>query len=416
MSDTHNFLRYVLMGKPAEDEAIGPRVRLQQHLDLARAGQLMALITIFNTIIAGYVAYSMTHELMVAAWAATNFVMAAIMLFDFSKKAGRPTPNSVSGRYVLRSETLSIVTGFVFASLPLYSKSDPFDLLIFASLFSVSMCAGLMCVLPRNPRLVMRYLLGSVLPLMVHAGVHFNDRMIAIAIALSLLFFTIYFGAREAFKLYLKEVKSVEEATQLREILEVALDGSGQAFAVLSTDGKVVFENELYTNVKPTLRNVEALGGVVHAHDRYWQTANYEVASIGSVEIFTDVTRIEDGRQEAEALRQEADDASHAKTRFLRSITSELLVPLRTIRLQASMMDSGSRIPVTKADMNRVADQIRQLTESLEGRVEQIIDYASGDAPQADLAATADLREAETNPVLKLETFLRRSLNGGRSA
>jgi len=415
MSDTHNFLRYVLMGKPAEDEAIGPRVRLQQHLDLARAVQLMALITIFNTIIAGYVAYSMTHELMVAAWAATNFVMAAIMLFDFAKKAGRPTPNSVSGRYVLRSETLSIVTGFVFASLPLYLKSDPFDLLIFASLFTVSMCAGLMCVLPRNPRLVMRYLLGSVLPLMVHAGVHFNDRMIAIAIGLSLLFFTIYFGARTAFKLYLKEVKSVEEATQLREILEVALDGSGQAFAVLSTDGKVVFENELYTQVKPALRNIEALGGVVHAHDRYWQTANYEVASIGSVEIFTDVTRIEDARQEAESLRQEADEASHAKTRFLRSVTSELLVPLRTIRLQASMMDAGSRIPVTKADMNRAADQIRLLTESLEGRVEQIIDYASGDATQADLAGTADLREAETNPVLKLETLLRRSLHSGRS-
>jgi len=415
MTDTHNFLRYVLMAKPAEDEAIGPRVRLQQHLDLARAMQLMALITIFNTIIAGYVAYSMTHELMVGAWAATNFVMAAMMLYDFVKKAGRATPKSVSGRYVLRSETLSIVNGFVFGSLPLYLKSDPFDSLIFASLFTVSMCAGLMCVLPRNPRLVMRYLLGSVVPLMVHAGIHFNDRMIAIAIGLSLLFFTIYFGARTAFKLYLKEVKSVEEATQLREILEVALDGSGQAFAVLSTDGKVVFENELYTQVKPALRNVEALGGVVHAHDRYWQTANYEVASIGSVEIFTDVTRIEDARQEAESLRQEADEASHAKTRFLRSVTSELLVPLRTIRLQASMMDAGSRIPVTKADMNRAADQIRLLTESLEGRVEQIIGYASGDATQADLAGTADLREAETNPVLKLETFLRRSLHGGPS-
>ena len=53
--------------------------------------------------------------------------------------------------------------------------------------------------------------------------------------------FTIYFGARAACTLYLKEVKSVEEATQLREILEVALDGSGQAFSFLPTDGKVVF-------------------------------------------------------------------------------------------------------------------------------------------------------------------------------
>jgi signal transduction histidine kinase len=164
--------------------------------------------------------------------------------------------------------------------------------------------------------------------------------------------FTIYFGARAAFTLYLKEVKSVEEATQLREILEVALDGSGQTFAVLSTDGKVVFDNELYTQVQPDLRNIEALGGGVHSHDRYWQTANYEVASIGAVEIFTDVTRIED-------TRQEADEASNAQTRFLRSVTSELLVPLRTIRLQASVMDAGSRIPVTKADMNRATDQIQ---------------------------------------------------------
>jgi len=415
MSNTHNFLRYVLSGKPNEDAAIGPRVRLQQHLDLSRAVQLMALITIFNTIIASYVAYSVTQETMVAAWAASNFVMAALMLFDFARKSGRPTPKAVSGRYVLRSESMSIFVGFVFGSLPLYLTSDPFDSLIFASLFTVSMCSGLMCVLPRNPRLVMRYLVGSVLPLLVHICIHFNDRMIAIAIGLSLLFFTIYFGARAAFKLYLKEVKSVEEATQLREILEVALDGSGQAFAVLSKDGKVVFENELYTQVKPALRNVESLGGVVHAHDRYWQTANYEVDSIGSVEIFTDVSRIEDARQEAESLRQEADEASHAKTRFLRSVTSELLVPLRTIRLQASMMDAGSRIPVTKADMNRAADQIRLLTESLEGRVEQIIGYASGDATQADLAATAELREADTNPVLKLESFLRRSLRSNQT-
>ncbi|MDP1554057.1 MAG: hypothetical protein Q8L84_01245, partial [Hyphomonas sp.] len=263
MSDTHNFLRYVLTDKPNEDAAIGPRVRLQQHLDLARAMQLMAMITIFNTMIAGYVAYAMTPELMIGIWGATNLFMASLMLFDFARKSGRPTPKSVSGNYVLRSETLSIFTGFVFGSLPLYLKSDPFDSLILSSLFTVSMCAGLMCVLPRNPRVVMRYLLGSVVPLLVHICVNFNDRMIAIAIGLSLLMFTIYFGARAAFKLYLKEVKSVEEATQLREILEVALDGSGQAFAVLSTDGKVVFENELYTEVKPALRNVESLGGVV---------------------------------------------------------------------------------------------------------------------------------------------------------
>jgi signal transduction histidine kinase len=413
MSDTHDFLRYVLTDKPNEDATIGPRVRLQQHLDLARAVPLMAMITLFNSMIAVYVVFSMTGEYLIFLWSATNFFAAVLMLFDYFRKAGRPVPKSVSGRYVFRSEVMGIFTGFLFGSMPLYINSDAFSSLILSSLFSVSMCAGLMCVLPRNPRLVVRYLTGASIPLLVHIGLHFSDRMIAIAIGLALLFLTIYFGARAAFKLYLKEVKSVEEATQLREILEVALDGSGQAFAVLSTNGKVVFENELYTQVKPALRNVEALGGVVHAHDRYWQTATYEVASIGSVEIFTDVSRIEDARQEAESLRQEADEASHAKTRFLRSVTSELLVPLRTIRLQASMMDAGSRIPVTKADMNRAADQIRLLTESLEGRVEQIIGYASGDATQADLASTADLREADTNPVLKLETFLRRNLRGG---
>lgn len=416
MSDTHNFLRYVLTGKPLEDAAIGPRVRLQQHTDISRAMRHMSMITAFNALTAGYVAYSMTSEPLVGVWSVVNFIAAAFMMFDYLRKASRPMPKSVSGRYVVRSEFLAIFMGFMFASLPLFLRSDPFNALILSCLFMVSMCAGLMCVLPRNPRLVVRYLAGSMVPVVIHVSAHLTDQLVAIAIALSLLIYTIALGARSSFKLYQRQMDSVDEATQLREILEVALDGSGQAFAVLSTDGKVVFENELYTQVKPALRNVEALGGVVHAHDRYWQTANYEVASIGSVEIFTDVTRIEDARQEAESLRQEADEASHAKTRFLRSVTSELLVPLRTIRLQASMMDAGSRIPVTKADMNRAADQIRLLTESLEGRVEQVIGYASGDATQADLAATVDLREADTNPVLKLETFLRRSLRSGPSS
>jgi hypothetical protein len=410
MRDTHEFLRYVLTGKPNEDAALGPRVRLQQHIDLSKSVQLMALITIFNTAMAGYVAYSMTGERMISAWVSANLVMAALMLVDYARKSARPMPKTVSGRYVQRSETLSIFTGFVFGSLPLYLSSDPFDSLIFSSLFTVSMCAGLMCVLPRNPRLVLRYMAGSMLPLMVHVVTHFNDEMVAIAIALSLLIFTIYFGARSAFELYLKEVKSLEEATQLREILDVALDGSGQAFAVRTKDGQVIFENGLYKQVKPVLRNLEASSGVVHAIDRYWQIARYDVPSIGSVEIFTDVTRLEDARQESETLRQDADEASHAKTRFLRSVTSELLVPLRTIRLQASMMDASSRIPITKADMNRAADQIRLLTESLETRVEQIIGYASGEATQSDLNANEDMSEADNNPVLKLESFLRRSL------
>ena len=370
----------------------------------------MAMITVFNSVIAGYVVFTMTRDTLIFIWSATNFVAAALMLFDYFRKAGRPVPKAVSGRYVFRSEVMGILTGFLFGSMPLYIRTDPFNALILSSLFSVSMCAGLMCVLPRNPRLVVRYLCGAVIPLVAHVALHFDDKMVAIAVGLALLVLTIYFGARAAFMLYLKEVRSVDEATQLREILDVALDGSGQAFAVRAKDGKVVFENELYSQVKPALRNVEASGGVVHVLDRYWQTASYEVDSIGSVEIFTDVTRIEDARQEAESLRQEADEASHAKTRFLRSITSELLVPLRTIRMQASMMDAGSRIPVTKADMNRAADQIRLLTESLEGRVEQIIGYASGDATQADLASNTELRESDNNPVLKLETFLRRGL------
>ncbi len=415
MSNQHNFLRYVLTGKPLEDAAIGPRVRLQQHIDISRAMQHMSMITAFNAIIAGYVAYSMTSEVMVGAWSAMNLVAAAFMMFDYLRKAGRVAPASVSGRYVMRSETLSIVMGFMFASLPLFLKSDPFNTLILSCLFMVSMCAGLMCVLPRNPRLVIRYLAGSVLPVIIHVGIHFDNQLVAIAVALSLLYYTIAHGARSSFKLYQQQMDSVDEATQLREILEVALDGTGQAFAVRSNDGQTVFENELYKKVKPALRNVESTGGVVHVLDRYWQTASYEVARIGSVEIFTDVTRIEDARQEAESLRQEADEASHAKTRFLRSVTSELLVPLRTIRMQASMMDAGSQIPVTKADMNRAADQIRLLTESLESRVEQIIGYSSGEATEADVAATSGINEPDNNPVLKLETFLRRNLRGGQT-
>lgn len=411
MSDQLNFLRYVLTGKPGRVAAIGPRVRLQQHLDVARTMHIMAFITVFNTVIAGYVAHTISGESLVYFWMVTNFVAAAFMTFDHLRKAGRPSPKTVSGRYVLRSESMSIFMGALFGALPLYQASDPFWALVFGCLFTVSMCAGLMCILPRNPRLVLRYMAGSGAPLYLHMALHFSDQMVALAIGLTLLVCTIYFGARQSFILYLKEVKSVEESSRLREILEVALEGSGQAFAVRAKDGAIIFQNELYERMKAALRNIESTGGIAHALNRYWQTATYDVPSIGSVEIFTDVTNIEDARQEAESLRQEADEASTAKTRFLRSVTSELLVPLRTIRMQASMMDAGSRIPVTKADMNRAADQIRLLTESLEARVEQIIGYASGDATQEHQSAPQGLTAPDHNPVLKLEQFLSRNLH-----
>ncbi len=413
MSAAQNFLRYVLTGKPDEDPAIRPRVRLQQHLDLSRAARLMALMTVSNAAIAGYLAYALTQEMIVIAWVSANVILAVLMASRRFRTSSPPSPEDVHPNEVRRSETLSILAGFVFASLPLYLQKDPFASLIVSALFSVSMCAGLMSALPRNPRLVIRYLTGAIIPLLVHMALHASDRMVAIIIALTLLVLTIYFGCRASFRLYLDEVRLVEEASQLRGILEVALDGSGQGFAVRSKDGRIIFENPLYQQVHPALRNSEAFSGVVHVLERYWQTARYEVGGIGSVDIFTDVTRIEDARQEAEALREEACDASQAKTRFLQSVTSELLVPLRTIRLQASMMDAGSRIPVSREDVSRAAEQIRLLTESMEYRVEEIIAYASREAAQGDHAASADLSENSSSPVLKLVSLLRRSLREG---
>jgi hypothetical protein len=413
MSEPHNFLRYILTGKPDADPAIGPRVRLQQYLDLSRAAQLMVLVTVCNAAIAGYLAYSVTQEMIVIAWVSTNLIVAVLIASSHVRASGRPPPEDISSAYVRRSETLSILAGVVFASLPLYLQKDPFEPLIVSAFFSVSMCAGLMCALPRNPRLVIRYLTGAITPLLVHVALHANDRMVAIAIALTLLALMIYFGCRASFRLYLNDVRLVEDASQLRNILEVALDRSGQAFAVRSKDGRIIFENPLHKQVQPALRNREAVSGVVHVLERYWQTARYEVDSVGSVEIFTDVTRIEDARQEAEALREEAYEASHAKTRFLQSVTPELLVPLRTIRLQASMMDTGSRIPVSREDVSRAAEQIRLLTESLESRVEQIIRYASAETAQSDHAADMDLSESSSSPVLKLVSLLRRSLRDG---
>jgi signal transduction histidine kinase len=410
MAEHPNFLHYVLTDKPNHEVATSPRVRLQQHLDLVQAVKLMAIITILNTAIAGYVAYSMTRETMVAAWISSNFLCAAVMLYDHVRKAGGAIPKSVSGRYVARSERIALLTGFIFSSLPLYLASDPFNVLTFSSLFTVSMSAGLMCTLPRHPRLVIRYLIGSLFPLMIHVGLNFDDRMIAVTVGICMLMITIYFGANASFKLYLMEVKSIEAATQLRDILEVSLDGSGQAFAVRSRKGEIVFENALYTRLKAALGAGDGTNRIVYALDRYWQTATYEVASVGSVEVFTDVTNIEDARQEAETLREEANEASNSRTVFLRSISAELLVPLRTIRMQASLMDAGSRIPVTREDMAEAAGQIRQLTEVLESRVAHIINFASGEATLSAQAAQIDLPPTASagtaHPVHRLDALL----------
>ncbi len=403
-----SFLRYVLARQPANAAALGPRVRLQQHLDLARAMWLMGCITFFNTTIATYIAVDMTGELSILIWTLINYAAGGFMLYDHALKSKRPIPTSVSGRYVARSEMMAIPIGLAFGCLPWFSTSEPLATLIFGCLFTVSMNSGLMCVLPRNPRLILRYLAGSILPIMVYISAHFDDQMIAIAIGMLLLCAVICVGTASAFKLYLKEVRSVDEANQLRDILELAFNGSGQALSVRDRTGAVVFQNDLYDELRRAMRHGEGAGSVIPALDRYWQLSSYTVDRIGRVEMFTDVTRIEDARQEAETLRQEADHASKARSRFIRSVTSELLVPLRTIRLQASMMDSGSQIPLSKADTQRAADQIRLLTEALERRVEQIIAYANNQSAPPEATVSPEPPDAEASPILKLDLLLSR--------
>lgn len=172
------------------------------------------------------------------------------------------------------------------------------------------------------------------------------------------------------------------------------------------TDGMMVVDNEmqlLYANrvakeifaehskysqkVQKRLR--EAL--VKERHENYHNgEQNYEIRSavIGDKEqyrgymiLIIDITERVRQEQEILALKSEAENASRAKSQFLRNISHEFRTPMNTINGMTKILHSAD---LTAAERSYV-EQLRQASDKLQGMLSDVLDYSKIDSGEMNL-------------------------------
>ncbi|HBT38161.1 MAG TPA: hypothetical protein DEB52_19915, partial [Hyphomonas sp.] len=106
-----------------------------------------------------------------------------------------------------------------------------------------------------------------------------------------------------------------------------------------------------------------------------WQKSVECISGVGTVVVYTDVTRMEEARSEIEHARNDAEAANEAKTRFLGSMSAELKVPLDVISACAGVIGSSSNIPCSEEEVSTYADKIAEQAMILSSTLDGIINF-----------------------------------------
>ncbi|WP_035613426.1 sensor histidine kinase [Hyphomonas johnsonii] len=372
------FLKYLLQRKHPSATAVDRVVLLEQHLAFASHTATMAGVMLVNSTATTIMIEQSLDNTSLRFWLFLNWLLAAVLVIDAILKRGRGRPNAVSGRYLRRSEWLAFLFGGVWGSLPFFVGGDAGSAMLYATLLTLPMIAGMSALLPSVPRVALRYATAAVLTLLTFVAISQPASSVVMSIMILVFILAVYFGMKRTFMTFVSNVESRIRATDSHQILIGALNASGQAFAYLDAKGNVLVQNDLH---KAFFSGTEAdlTSGsrrLPKAGDRYWQKSVESVPNGGHVILHTDVTDLEQSKREIEIAKEEAETADAAKTRFLNSMSRELKVPLDVIVGCSGLMGSDSNIPFDETEFRRYADQIRKHASYLGGIIDQIISFS----------------------------------------
>lgn len=371
-----SFFSYVTGSSLPREQAVDALVLLQQHLDFSKQKLNMAVIMTVNALGACYLIDRLVPAHDIEAWAAINLCLALLLVIDSMLKRGRPLPKKVSGKYLYRSEFLSIGFGLAWGSLPFFCGPETDTAMIMGGLMIAPMAAGMASFLTRVPRIVLRYGFSVFLASFVYSA--YEQSVVGAAVCTMMVFFMLglYLGARASYQAYRSDIHATLQAEESRDILIGALEASQQAFAIFGHNGEVIVENDLHKQVfGRSADSLERFDKPVQRGGLHWQKSVQRIQGVGTVVIYTDVSRIEEARSEIENARNEAEAASEAKTRFLGSMSAELKAPLDVISACAGVIGSSSNIPCTEAETREYADKIAEQALILSSTLDGIINF-----------------------------------------
>lgn len=359
-----------------------PDVPAYMHHRLVSLLTVMGVINIVNSAAVVFTLYHVASPALLLGWMAPIWLFAISQIL-WSRSHSHSSPaRPVRGRFLRRAEWATALLGAWWGMCVMLAP--PGDLGLKVSMYAVvfGMSAGVVAVVSPVANVSARFLLGAG----SMATLSFVMAPVSLPVTIIMLGFVLLiassFAGLNGYRNLLLEMEAKRLAAQNHEQLLDAVTAIPEAFAIYDASGNVIIQNAVHQRWFPKgldksdfrpgteMRKLPEVGGVMRSC--------VPTGSGGRVIIHTDVSKMEDLRQEADEARREAEDARLAVERFVGSVTRELRLPLRTLRTIASRFETRSQIPFDETEVRLAGDKMVISADQALSLVDEVLSITQG--------------------------------------
>jgi signal transduction histidine kinase len=349
-----------------------------QQVHLVRSTPILAAVTIAISTSVVVVMLPSSHLNAVLIWWALSFVAPIAWLLNFVRVRNVPAPDRVSGKSMRKSERWAVFSASVFGVAPWVFQPQTMVMELFFIAVQVAMVAGIVALLAAIPRIVLRYALCSLVPMVAY--IYVLEPGFWIPVGLACLVFTtiISIGSNASYSQLFELVRSNRSANESRTDLMEAIESTNDGYRLIDAAGNEVLTNKVFSKWFPAgdHESLDDVVRVIHRNDRVIQRVIHPSERGGSVAIYSDITELTHRERSLEMARREAQDADDAKTRFLATMSHELITPLNAVIGFSSIMATDSKIEISETERRRYSDSILEAGQHLTAIVQDIVDYS----------------------------------------
>ncbi|MEZ5997850.1 MAG: HAMP domain-containing sensor histidine kinase [Hyphomonas sp.] len=349
---------------------------MRQHMEFARSTHHLATIILINALAFTAFATIGLGEKNVIFWLPLNLLVAFMLFRDWLRRSKMASPDKVSGSYLRKNETVALLAGALWGSAPFFLFDETHLPLLVGATISIPMAGGLLSLIPKNPRVVLRYAAGTWFSAAVYTALHPSVANFVMLFMNAVYAYSLILGLRSTFLVHLAEFQERSKSEEAHDLLMSALESSGQAFAILDKNDQTKVANSehnfLVTKLGVTVENTNR---TIRTPGALWMRTFNRLPNGDSVVIHTNITAIENAKQDLEAARAEADQANRAKSIFLDHMGMHLRAPVNTIRAVCEVTGRDSQIRTDEAQLRTYIDTIGTEARHLAATLEQINEY-----------------------------------------
>jgi len=373
----------ILLGSKAPVTAADNQLAVKQQLIIVRNSLANALITLTSAaMIVAYFIFAIDLWIL-GGWFLCMLAFSAASVGLWLRFRNAPVPDTVSGRFIGKSEQVAAVMGFSWSILVFALDSADHESLTFFVMLCAGKAAAFSSMSGQLPRVTARFSLGCILPVVTAACTTGHPHAIFMLVLSVAYVAMLQRGAIGSFIQLQSVLDEQIKAQKAESDLVNAIESIHDAFAIYRADGKLERSNSKFREWFPDGWQVDpADNGREHrlANGRWVMHSVSERPAGGWVSLHRDISSLKARERELVTARREAEEASAAKGRFLSTMSHELRTPLNIINGFSRLMSRDSRLPLPEETVREYGDSIHEAGEHLLTVINDIIEFSKSGA------------------------------------